>query len=183
MRGLILSVLAGTMVLGLGCRQRPAPQAPVAQNPSAPTDGKKEMAPPVVVKGDQPKTAPPVQPEPPKKIASGVNARRIEIIEMEQGLQQLGLAYKAHEITNRKGPAKVEDFGNGISPALKQEIQDGYVKVIWNAVAGPEPGNEIYAYEADPDIMGRRVVLMADGRTVKRLNDAEFKKTPKAKAR
>jgi hypothetical protein len=93
----------------------------------------------------------------------------------------LGQAYVAARLANGKPPAKLEDLDmQKEGPKLHKAIQEGQYVVIWGVAESS--GDAVLAYEKEGSSVGR-VVLMADGSTIKTMNEQEFEASPKAKGK
>lgn len=115
---------------------------------------------------------------------SGI-ARRLEFVDVQNNMRQLGFGYTNFEITNGRGPRNLEELAPEFERNAKimEHLQKGWWIFIYNAnragmTAGPS--NTVLAYEAQPDGNGMRIVTMGDG-TVRVLDETTFNKTPKAK--
>jgi hypothetical protein len=111
----------------------------------------------------------------------GVLARTIDVGKIKEQLHQIGIAYNSFLAVGRAhGPAKwqdlMEDLGNDAS--IRKAFSEERFILVPNAAPG---GNQLLAYEKEPDDKGIRYVVMADG-SVKNMDKSEFEAAkPKGK--
>jgi hypothetical protein len=110
--------------------------------------------------------------------------RKIDILQAQQIMRQLGLAYLNYTTAHPRPPRKREDLAPFYenNPTINDALEKKLVVFIFNVAPTNMPAgasNTILAYEPEPDPNGNRVVLKADGR-VEVLDDATFKKSPMA---
>ncbi|MBI3407824.1 MAG: hypothetical protein HY040_05645 [Planctomycetes bacterium] len=151
-----------------GCNKEPEP------TPKGPV--------PVAQGKDQAPKEREVPPRQPKLTRIG---RRMEISEVRNIMQQLGLAYVQYETQFKKGPKTISDLESYLekNPKFTDPLKNGHITFVFNVstMQMPSgPGNSILAYENDVDVNGFRVVLMGNGQTVQDLNEEDFNKSPKA---
>jgi hypothetical protein len=161
------SLLLGLWMLGsapalIGCNKKePAPNPP---------------PPPVNV---NPFPVPNVNPPPVKQPVGGI-ARRLEGLEVQNIMRQLGIAYRNYEALNSKAPRSFQDLMTALerNAQIEEALKEKWIVFIY----GVRPqdmtqgtSNTILAFEAQADRAGRRFVLMGDGQ-VTTVDESEFKK-------
>lgn len=121
-----------------------------------------------------------------KKEPVGDFKRAIDINDVRNTLQNVGLAYHTFFNDRNRGPNDVQELAPyyeknaKITQAL--DPREGYITFQWKAhlLRMPAGTSEtILAYETAAAGNGTRLVLMAD-RSVKTMDEAEFQKAPKA---
>jgi hypothetical protein len=161
----VVIVVAAAGALGnLQAKGKPAADAP-AQQPNPPLP-------------------PPPNMDPPPKQGTGGLARTLEVTERRFLLQQLGVAYQNHELTENRAPASRKELSayyenNG---KINDALDKGDIVFIYGVRPQQMPqgaSNTILAYEAIPDRNGNRIVLNGDG-SVHTMDEATFSNAPKA---
>ena len=97
-------------------------------------------------------------------------------------LRTVGRAYARHT-THAKTPPREEDFREVLEVWHSRRDQRPFV-IQWGVdlTRLPDSGsNTLLAWEQTADDMGRRCVLMADGKTTKVVTAEEFERLPRAK--
>lgn len=95
-------------------------------------------------------------------------------------LEEVGAIYSGYSAEAKKAPKKLADVAKyeGYSTGFNV-LRNGDVIVFWGASVSDADSDKVLAYEkAAPDSGG--FVLMADGKTIKKLTVDEFKSAPKA---
>jgi hypothetical protein len=104
--------------------------------------------------------------------------------EIKNRLKNLGLAYHNYFNTNNKAPTSASDLAEyyGKDPSITEALEKGWIVFYYKVTPlqmREGTSNTILAYEAEPDRMGLRWILKADG-SVEKLMPAEFEKMPRA---
>ena len=115
-------------------------------------------------------------------VGGGGIPRPDQRVQMQSNLKQIGLAYKTAAIgATVRGP---DDLGKDLTPLLKSPRDDEPLEIVWKVDPSrvQDAGKTRLAWEKTGDRDKGRWVLMADCSTVQYLTEAEFAKTPAAKA-
>lgn len=96
-------------------------------------------------------------------------------------LGEVGSLIETYIADANKPPAKLEDvlkYETGL-PVGVQEVRSGNIVVVWGTPLSSTDTGSVLAYEkAVPQSGG--FVLMADGKTIRKMSADEFKSAPKA---
>jgi hypothetical protein len=96
-------------------------------------------------------------------------------------LSDVGGMYASYILDAKKPPAKKADFNryeNGYPTGLK-ELRSDNIIVFWGANLSDDASDKVLAYEKATPVSGG-IVLMQDGKTIKKMSAEEFKSVPKA---
>ena len=87
-------------------------------------------------------------------------------------LKNFALAYIQYALANGRGPSKVQDVKDSLTPKMVEAFRDHSVYGVNWGIQNPS-GNSILAYAKEPDSYGTRLVAKGDG-TVVRMSREEF---------
>jgi DNA-directed RNA polymerase subunit M/transcription elongation factor TFIIS len=147
----------------------------------------------VVQKRPEPEPAQPQQaavapPDEDRKAPVGGLARSREVTTVQNELRQLGIAYRNFETLENRGPKDQKELASYYenNGEINEALTKKWLTFIWGAprqsLAEHGASNTILGYETDADRQGIRMVLLGDG-SVRGMDEDEFQKTPKAKAK
>jgi hypothetical protein len=165
---LVGTTLLGAVLLVAGCRKPPGASAPA---PGA--------APPAAAPAANPAPAPHLGGALPGK-AQTLPRQAMDLVRKEKQLHQIGIYLVSFQGEQMRYPNSLQEFLDYIKRDLREEhesLQTGYFVMTLD----PRPAaGAVVVYEKDPDMNGKRSVLLGDG-SVQRMTEDEFNKAvPKA---
>jgi hypothetical protein len=171
----VLAALSLTIVVTTaGCR----PSAPKNPEPAPVTQGEPKKDPP---KADAPKQDSPPEAFKKPPIRGGSIVRRVNEADVMQMMNQLKVAVTSFQLDRNRYPSTREEFEAYYEKNAKinEALKDGDLVFVWKARKTDDPSKAILAYEGQPDTLGRRVILLANG-DIKTIDSEEFKALEKS---
>jgi len=179
MRIVLLALSFAIAFTAAGCRPTAPknPEAPpVAQGEPKQGEPKKDTA-----KADAPQQEPPPETFKKPQIRGGSVVRRVNEADVMQMMNQLKVAVTSFQLERNRYPNTRDEFEGYYEKNAKinEALKDGDLVFVWKARKAEDPSKALLAYEGQPDTLGRRVILLANG-DIKTVESDEFKGLEKA---